>query len=188
MKPSVPKMPDRFSFIEDVTPVAEVVSALRAEGIDGDRSKFLGRLERRLTKARFQLRRLRNEETQAYIETGGGTVDPTRFVRQTEAILEKQQRAAEELRSEVDALKEKFATSLDSEAEKLIDESRNVAVGWFVAIGILLLLLWKLGQESQAKPERRVLRAKPATGEVDHEALTREFMARFPKLRAALAK
>jgi hypothetical protein len=34
----------------------------------------------------------------------------------------------------------------------------------------------------------KVLRAKPAKGEVDHEALTREFMARFPKLRAALAK
>ncbi len=41
-----------------------------------------------------------------------------------------------------------------------------------------------------AKPraEKKVLRAKPMKGEVDHEALSREFMARFPKLRAALAK
>jgi hypothetical protein len=41
-----------------------------------------------------------------------------------------------------------------------------------------------------AKPreEKKVLRAKPVKGEVDHEALSREFMARFPKLRAALAK
>ena len=41
-----------------------------------------------------------------------------------------------------------------------------------------------------AKPrdKAKVLRAKPAQGEVDHEALTREFMERFPKLRAALAK
>jgi hypothetical protein len=36
--------------------------------------------------------------------------------------------------------------------------------------------------------EKKALRAKPVKGEVDHEALTREFMARFPKLRAALAK
>jgi hypothetical protein len=35
---------------------------------------------------------------------------------------------------------------------------------------------------------KKILRAKPVEGEVDHEALTREFMARFPKLRAALAK
>ena len=41
-----------------------------------------------------------------------------------------------------------------------------------------------------AKPrdKAKVLRAKPAKGDVDHETLTREFMTRFPKLRAALAK
>jgi hypothetical protein len=49
-------------------------------------------------------------------------------------------------------------------------------------------------ENSRTKPatkqraEKKVLRAKPVKGEVDHEALTREFMARFPKLRAALAK
>jgi hypothetical protein len=32
------------------------------------------------------------------------------------------------------------------------------------------------------------LRARPVEGEIDHEALSREFMARFPRLRAALAK
>ncbi|MBV8779648.1 MAG: hypothetical protein JO258_20850 [Alphaproteobacteria bacterium] len=36
--------------------------------------------------------------------------------------------------------------------------------------------------------KKEVLRAKPVVGEVDDEALTREFMRRFPKLRAALAK
>jgi hypothetical protein len=33
-----------------------------------------------------------------------------------------------------------------------------------------------------------VLRARPVEGEIDHEALSREFMARFPKIRAALAE
>jgi hypothetical protein len=48
--------------------------------------------------------------------------------------------------------------------------------------------------KTSAKPARKpsgkakVLRAKPVKGEIDHEALSREFMARFPKLRAALAK
>jgi hypothetical protein len=32
------------------------------------------------------------------------------------------------------------------------------------------------------------MRARPAEGEIDHAALSREFMARFPKIRAALAK
>ncbi len=38
------------------------------------------------------------------------------------------------------------------------------------------------------RDKAKVLRAKPVEGEVDHAALSREFMARFPKLRAALAK
>jgi hypothetical protein len=33
-----------------------------------------------------------------------------------------------------------------------------------------------------------IMRARPVVGDVDHEALSREFIARFPKLRAALAK
>ena len=36
--------------------------------------------------------------------------------------------------------------------------------------------------------EGEVLRARPLEGEDDHKALSREFMARFPKIRAALAK
>ena len=41
---------------------------------------------------------------------------------------------------------------------------------------------------AKRRGKAKVLRANPVKGEVDHEALSREFMARFPKLRAALAK
>jgi hypothetical protein len=48
----------------------------------------------------------------------------------------------------------------------------------------------KQASKPAAKPRGKgeVLRAKPVKGNVDHEALSREFIARFPKLRAALAK
>ena len=41
-----------------------------------------------------------------------------------------------------------------------------------------------------AKPRGKnaVRRARPVQGEVDHGALTREIIARFPKILAALAK
>jgi hypothetical protein len=41
-----------------------------------------------------------------------------------------------------------------------------------------------------AKPRRKdkVLRAKPVEGEIDYAELTRETMAKFPKILAALAK
>ena len=47
---------------------------------------------------------------------------------------------------------------------------------------------------TKSAPERRkptakaVLRARPVKGKIDHAALSREFIARFPKIRAALAK
>ena len=41
---------------------------------------------------------------------------------------------------------------------------------------------------SEAGGKDKPLRARPVAGEVDHEALSREFIVRFPKLRAALAK
>jgi hypothetical protein len=41
---------------------------------------------------------------------------------------------------------------------------------------------------TKPREKAKVLRAKPVQGAVDHEGLSREFMARFPKLRAALAK
>jgi hypothetical protein len=42
--------------------------------------------------------------------------------------------------------------------------------------------------DAKVRGKHAVLRAKPLKGEVDHEALSREFIARFPKLRAVLAK
>lgn len=44
------------------------------------------------------------------------------------------------------------------------------------------------GKPAKPREAKKILRAKPVAGKVDHEALSREFMARFPKLRAALAK
>ena len=35
---------------------------------------------------------------------------------------------------------------------------------------------------------KKVLRARPVKSEIDHGALTREIIARFPKILAALAK
>ena len=39
----------------------------------------------------------------------------------------------------------------------------------------------------QPTPEE-VLRARPVEGDIDHKALTREIVRRFPKILAALAK
>lgn len=40
----------------------------------------------------------------------------------------------------------------------------------------------------EEEKQKKIRHARPVAGEIDHEALSREFMARFPKIRAALAK
>jgi hypothetical protein len=40
----------------------------------------------------------------------------------------------------------------------------------------------------QRPDEKEILQAHPVKGKIDHAALSREFIARFPKIRAALAK
>jgi hypothetical protein len=49
--------------------------------------------------------------------------------------------------------------------------------------------------ETSAKPaarqrpdKKKVMRARPVKGAIDHAALSREHIARFPKILAALAK
>ncbi|HTV45953.1 MAG TPA: hypothetical protein VMF05_11600 [Stellaceae bacterium] len=46
----------------------------------------------------------------------------------------------------------------------------------------------KSGTTPRQRAEKEILRARPVEGEVDHGALTREIIARFPNILAELAK
>ena len=46
----------------------------------------------------------------------------------------------------------------------------------------------KSAPAEQKPAAKAVLRARPVKGKIDHAVLSREFIARFPKIRAALAK
>ena len=45
-----------------------------------------------------------------------------------------------------------------------------------------------LALAEERKGPRQILRARPLVGDVNHEALTREIVKRFPKILAGLAK
>ncbi|HXO92398.1 MAG TPA: hypothetical protein VN849_16540, partial [Stellaceae bacterium] len=72
------------------------------------------------------------------------------------------------------------------EVRRARQESIKIAEGWLTLYCDIREKLLRLAAER--RPADEVLRANPVQGEVDHEALSREFIARFPKLRAALAK
>jgi hypothetical protein len=97
--------------------------------------------------------------------------------------------AAEKLYPQIDALQRKLAdpgNGMPLELRRARRESVKVAQSWLDLYRDLREKLLKLAAER--RPADVVLRARPVQGEVDHDALSREFIARFPKLRAALAK
>jgi len=65
-------------------------------------------------------------------------------------------------------------------------ESIEVAEAWLTLYRELQGVLLKLAAER--RPAHAVLRARPLEGEIDYAELSREHMARYPKIRAALAK
>jgi hypothetical protein len=69
-------------------------------------------------------------------------------------------------------------------SDERAQESIKVAEGWLALYRDTRERLLRLAAERRPV----VLRVHPVEGEVDHEALSREFVARFPKIRAALAE
>ena len=97
--------------------------------------------------------------------------------------------AAEKLRPQIDELQRKLAAPaglMPPEVRQARRESIEVAEAWLTLYRELQEKLQKL--VAARRPPNAILRARPVEGEIDHEALSREFMARFPNIRAALAK
>ena len=97
--------------------------------------------------------------------------------------------AAEKLRPQIDALQLKLAAPtgrMPSELRQARRESIEVAEAWLTLYRELQGVLLKLAAER--RPTNAVLRARPLEGDIDYAELSREHMARYPKIRAALAK
>jgi hypothetical protein len=97
--------------------------------------------------------------------------------------------AAEKLYPQIDVLQQKLAASdnhMPPEVRQARQESLQIAEGWLALYRDLHDKLLRLAAER--RPASVVLRARPVEGKIDHTALSREFMERFPKIRAALAR
>lgn len=74
----------------------------------------------------------------------------------------------------------------EADVQQLLRDSIEVLEGWLAFYRGFSQLLAR--QDLERRGSVKVLRARLVEGEIDHTALSREFMARFPKIRAALAK
>lgn len=76
--------------------------------------------------------------------------------------------------------------TFEAEVQQLLRDSIEVLQGWLAFYRGFGAMLARQATEWRISYE--VLRARPVERDIDHEALTREVIRRFPKILAALAK
>jgi hypothetical protein len=105
------------------------------------------------------------------------------LIRQQRAALEQINPLIEEIQRQVDALEERPNAGM----LKLYQKAFDLAFGWIEPYQRLCDRLLDLASERLSDLPKD-LRAHPLAGEIDHSALSREIIARFPKILAALAE
>jgi hypothetical protein len=182
-------MPDAVEFPSDFLPDPALIDAY-AEATPSDWLMRLAKLRLRIERGHTFLREQADSLNQLYEEIAQSDADAQHSARVTELVLEKRRAAAESLLPGIVALRQKLAVRgdrLDPDVRLTFEESVEIAAGWLALYDTLHCKLLKLAAERRGRTSE-VLRARPVAGEIDFAELSREHMARYPKIRAALAK
>lgn len=180
-------MLDFIDIKDDVEPLVAVVEAFTSASSRADRASLLAQLRDQLEKLRAA-----DEELQAKLTKlhEGESEDSVVAIEADQAALvlrEDESAAAKMLLPRILSLQRYLTgTSLndDPDAHQLLQKAINIAVGYVAGYQNLRDQLIRRG----AAGADEVLRAQPVTGEIDYAELSREHIARYPKIRAALAK
>lgn len=183
-------MTDVLDVSQDFLPDPKLIDALRSDHRVIQSRELLARLRKQQVEARSAFEKQSEDLSQLYGEIEHGDYDTGYLAQMAEVVREKEHAQAERLRPRIEALQQKLpiqGLQLDPEIQDYFQESLYIAVGWLGLYRTLRERLLKLASERRGGPSE-VLRARPLEGDIDHEALTREILARFPKILAALAQ
>jgi hypothetical protein len=180
-------MPDSFDVSRDFSDPA-LINALGSERWL-ESLGLLARLRRRVRENRRALDEHANQFDKAYEEATHGGLDANGLVQLAGTILEAERGAAEQLHPWMEALREGLTLQSERarEAQQYLHELHEFAVAWLTTYQTLRERLLKLASE-RCDNSGAVLQARPVEGEIDYAELSREIIARFPKILAALAK
>jgi hypothetical protein len=180
-------MSDGLEVSSDIGPIVELVAIAHFEGA---REDGFARLRNQETKGRAALEQYAKQLNGLYEDIARSGHNADWLYDAADIVRRSEESQREKLRPGIEALKRKLAAyraPRDTEARRLIAESIAVGEAWLSLPAALHKKLLRLAVERHAAAQQ-IRHARPVTGEVDHEALSREFMARFPKIRAALAE
>jgi hypothetical protein len=176
-------MPEAIDFSPDFVKPS-LLGELRGDVSGAEKAEALARLghlaeanRRGLEKHARQFQKMYAEASQRL--PGEGLVMLAERIRESEAG------ARELLYPWMEALRQAISVPSD-EGRHYIQDLLQTSEGWLTLYRETRNKVLQLAAERS--PADRVLRAQPVEGEIDHEALSREFMERFPKIRAALSE
>jgi hypothetical protein len=184
-------MTDVLDLSQELLPDPKLIDALRSDDRLAQWPGLLARLRKQQLDARSAFEKQSENLSQLYGETELGEYDPDYLAQMVEVVREKERAQAERLRPGMEALQQKLAIpglQLDPEIRQCLQESLQIAAGWLGLYRNLREKLLKLASERRRRNPSEILRARPLEGDIDHEMLTHEIVARFPKILAALAK
>jgi hypothetical protein len=176
-------MPDTVDVSQEEATLAALIAATEWKGAGSKSAKFHSAQESALVALESRRAEL-NALYERAVAPDSGWQEITRVASM---IGEWGRAAAEKLYPHIDALQRKLTDSdMPPDVRGMREQSMAVAENWLALYRELHAKLLRLAAER--RPAVEVLHARPVEGEVDHEVLSREIIARFPKILAALAE
>lgn len=183
-------MLDFIDIRDDIEPLVAVVEAFSSATSRADRASLLTQMRDQLEKLQAMDEKLQAELGELHERASEGGVGAAEAEHAGLVLREDESAAVKILLPRVLSLQRYLTgTSLndDPEAHQLLQKAVNIAVGYVVGYQNLRDQAIRLGP-ARGAAAGEVLRARPVTGEIDYTELSREHIARYPKIRAALAK
>lgn len=172
----------------DLPPAALIGAFAPAYG-SLSRSQLISQIRTRIESGRAEQGKWARRFSDLYSKALESDWDQAFLVQWAAALLEKQRAALEVFHPLIEELQRRGADySLKSDPEffGLCLATIDLILGWITPYQTLCGQLLRLADERRTSSD--ILRARPVDGEIDHEALSREIIARFPKILAELAK
>jgi hypothetical protein len=180
-------MPNIIEISSDIGPIVELVGL---SDFEGARAARFARLRRQQAKCRAATEQYAKQLDRLYEDIERSGHNANWLVQAADLVCQNEKAQRERLRPGIEALKQKLTVqriSNGAEGQELISESIAVGEAWLSLLAALHKKLLQLAAERQAAADE-VRQAHPVEGEIDYAELSREHIARYPRIRAALAK
>ena len=183
-------MPDTVDFSWDVVSVSGLLDSLASDPSVHAKTQALARLRQLQTEGAAHLKHHAEELANLYGEAVRCHSDPEELAQAAAILAEKERSAAELLAPRIEKLRQSLAKRvqfLDAELRVAFQANIDIGINWLKCYREARMALLRLADERR-ETTSEVFRARPMRSEIDYAELSREHIARYPKIRARLAE